>query len=292
NVYALRFLLLFLPLALMGLAIVFFQDQWFTLLIAGISIAALLSITPRIHVWSRRQRRVAEIRRGLTDLLDMLCMCLEGGMALLPSLRQARLHLREYPSLQKELRLIERQAEVGSLERALQQFARRLNLVEARQVASLLTRYQVLGGQSTRLLLEQADQFRIHRKQEATRIANRSPIWLTFPLVFCFAPSVLILLIGPALMQMDEFFNPREGTPNYLENSEQITAGQNFFGDEVQPGLPNFGQDPFAERGTGGDQNQATPTVSSGEEGLLGRVGDDLLLREFMPIEGTQIPQQ
>src|SRR5262249_42300362 len=97
----------------------------------------------------------------------------------------------------------------------------RIDTPEVRQVATLLTRGDSLGTTLSSSLLDQADHFRIARKQLATLQANRMPVFLTFPLLFCFAPAVLIILMSPALLQVSEFLNP-DNRNNPLANNETI----------------------------------------------------------------------
>jgi tight adherence protein C len=224
SVYAYRFLLLVFPLVCAGLLAVFSPpEQTWKILIGGGIVAATLSIIPRLYVWYRRKIRLAEINAGLADMLDMLSMCLGGGMSISASLDHVARNLMSYPSLADELQIMRRQAEVGSLRLALADWANRLDTPEVRQVASLLARGDYLGTSLSGSLLDQADHFRIARKQLATLQANRMPVLLTFPLLFCFAPAVLIILMSPALLQLSDFL----GNPsNPLANNDRIGTGQ------------------------------------------------------------------
>jgi tight adherence protein C len=130
-------------------------------------------------------------------------------------------NLTSYPALSEELHIMRRQADVGSLRMALADWASRIDTPEVRQVATLLTRGDSLGTSLSGSLLDQADHFRIARKQLATLHANRMPVFLTFPLLFCFAPAVLIILMSPAMLQISEFMNP-DNRNNPLANNETI----------------------------------------------------------------------
>jgi hypothetical protein len=48
-------------------------------------------------------------------------------------------------------------------------------------------------------------------------------VFLTFPLLFCFAPAVLIILMSPAMLQLSEFLNPNNAN-NPLANNETIST--------------------------------------------------------------------
>jgi tight adherence protein C len=226
SVYAFRFLFIAFPVIVAGILAVFSpSSQTFRILIAGGIVAAVLSITPRFYVFLRRQSRLREINAGLADMLDMLSMCLSGGMPLSASLDHVSKNLTDYPALAEELQIVKRQTEVGSLRTALADFANRIDTPEVRQVASLLTRGDYLGTSLSGSLLDQADHFRTTRKQVATLQSNRTPVLLTFPLLFCFAPAVLIVLMSPAFMQLSEFFDPTSGG-NPLIANEQIGTGE------------------------------------------------------------------
>ena len=226
SIYAYRFLLMTFPLFCAGLLAIFSpKEQTWKILIVGGLIATCLSIIPRLYVWYRRSVRVHEINAGLADMLDMLSMCLSGGMSISSSLDHVAKNLASYPSLAQELQIMRRQSDVGSLRAALSDWANRIDTPEVRQVATLLARGDSLGTSMTGTLQVQADHFRTARKQLATLQANRMPVWLTFPLLFCFAPAVLIILMAPSFMELSEFLSP-SNADNPLANNEVIETGR------------------------------------------------------------------
>jgi tight adherence protein C len=224
SVYAYRFLLMAFPLLCAGLlAVAAPREHLWRYLIGGGICAALLSIIPRLYVWQRRRTRLRQINGGLADMLDMLSMCLGGGMSISASLEHVAKNIGNYPALSEELLIMRRQAEVGSLRMALADWAVRIDTPEVRQVATLLARGDALGTTLSGSLMDQADHFRTAKKQLATLHANRMPVFLTFPLLFCFAPAVLIVLMTPAFLQLSEFLNPQNPN-NPLANNETIST--------------------------------------------------------------------
>jgi tight adherence protein C len=224
SVYAYRFLLLVFPLVCAGLlAIASPASQTWWIIGVGGAIAAALSIIPRLYVWYRRKIRLTQINSGLADMLDMLSMCLGGGMSISASLDHVAKNLASYPALSEELHIMRRQSDVGSLRIALADWANRIDTPEVRQVATLLTRGDALGTSLSGSLLDQADHFRVAKKQLATLQANRMPVFLTFPLLFCFAPAVLIILMTPAFLQISEFVDPNNPN-NPLANNNTIST--------------------------------------------------------------------
>ncbi len=212
SIYALRFVLLFLPVVATGLAAVLAPSEHsLSILVCGGLVSASMSAAPRLFVFFRRRARQEKIRRGLPDALDMLGMCIGGGLGVQHSLEQVARQLDHHPELAQELRILGKQAGVGGLETALADFTARVDIAEARHLGSVLTRNQRLGVQLAGSLLTHADQLRTARRQQATLVANRAPVKLIFPLMFCFAPAAIILLCAPAMIELKEFLAPTAG---------------------------------------------------------------------------------
>jgi tight adherence protein C len=227
TIYALRFVFLFVPLVVTGVWAVVAEpaDTW-KILAWGILTSAGLSVIPRLYVFFRRRRRMQRIRWGLPDTIDMLSMCTTGGLGLSESLEHVTGQMASYPELAQELTILRRQAEVGSLKQALVDFAARVDLPEVRQLTALLTRGSRLGTQLAGSLNEQADHLRTTRRQVATAQANKTPVKLVFPILFCFAPAALILLTGPALLELHDFLVPRQEVAEEAEPGEAFGTGQ------------------------------------------------------------------
>lgn len=225
SVYALRVVFLLIPLIITAaLLLIFPADFTFYFLIGGGIAGAVCSTIPRLYVWQTATTRCEEIRRGLPDMMDMISMCMQGGMPLSDSLYHVAKHLRNHPALSEELHIVRKQAEVGSLVPALNDFAARTDLPEVRQATSLMARSEQLGTQLSGSLNDQADHVRNTRKQLATQEANQAPVKLVFPLLLCFAPAALILLMSPAALELREFFSPENENNPLLENNTIDTA--------------------------------------------------------------------
>jgi tight adherence protein C len=210
TIYAMRFVCLILPMVVAGiLAVVAEADQTWKILFSGALAAAGLSSLPRLYVFFRRRRRVERIRRGLADTIDMLSMCTSGGLAIGESLEHVARQISAYPELAEELVILKRQAEVGSLKQALADLTARVDLPEIRQLATLLSRGTSLGTRLAGSLNEQADHLRTSRRQAATARANKTPVKMVLPVLFCFAPAALILLTAPAMLDLRDFLVPR-----------------------------------------------------------------------------------
>ncbi|MCE9546471.1 MAG: type II secretion system F family protein [Planctomycetia bacterium] len=224
TIYALRFVLLVVPLLIAGLLAVVEPVHALRIMLCGGAIAAALSIAPRLWVYFRRRARLAQIRQGLPDTMDMLAMCMDGGVSLSASLSQVAKRLDSYPAIAEELLIVKRQAEVSSLKRALADLSDRVELPEVRGLSALLARGDRLGTQLSGSLIEQSDHMRTQRRQRATMQANKTPVKLVLPLMFCFAPAALILLTGPAVLELKEMLAPSSGHGVFTENNKMDTS--------------------------------------------------------------------
>lgn len=225
TIYAARFVLLIVPMVVAGiLAVMAEAGQTWKILSLGALAAGGLSTVPRLYVFFRRRRRVERIRHGLADAIDMLSMCTSGGLAIGESLEHVANQISAYPEVAQELVILKRQAEVGSLKQALADLTARVDLPEIRQLATLLSRGTTLGTQLAGSLNEQADHLRTSRRQAATMRANKTPVKMVLPVLFCFAPAALILLIAPAMLELRDFLVPRA-----------VAA------DDTMPSTPTFG---------------------------------------------------
>ena len=225
-IYALRFVLLFVPLVIAGLLAVIEPQHAVRIMLCGGAVAATLSIAPRLWVFFRRRRRLAEIRQGLPDAMDMLAMCMDGGVGLSSSLEQVAKGLSSYPALAEELLILKRQAEVSSLKHGLKELAGRIELSEVRGLCALLSRSDRLGTALSGSLMDQSDHLRVQRRQRATLQANKTPVKLVMPLMFCFAPAALILLTGPAVMELKELLAPTSGRSIFNADEGLDTRGR------------------------------------------------------------------
>lgn len=242
SIYAARFVLLLVPMIVAGVfAVMADSDQTWQILFVGGMAAATLSILPRLYVFFRRRRRLLRIRRGLPDTIDMLSMCTSGGLGMSESLEHVAGQMAAYPELALELRILKRQAEVSSLKQALTDFTQRIDLPEVRQLTGLLTRGTRLGTQLAGSLNEQADHLRVARRQAATAQANKTPVKLVFPILFCFAPAALILLTAPAMLELRDFIVP----------TKQTTRGEVFGTGQIVEAIQAL------------DQSVAAPSVGS-----------------------------
>ena len=188
--------------------------------IATAVVASFAYAIPRFHLSVQARQRVARIQQDLPDALDMITMCVTGGLSLEAALeRVAQQFDSTHPDLAVELCFVHRQAKLGTLGQALRQFASRIDAPDVKSLTSVVSHAERLGTDVAAALYGYADGIRRRHRQRAEERANKTGIRMLFPLVLCLAPSVFLLLWGPALLQMRDFFTVERGDGGVLSQS-------------------------------------------------------------------------
>jgi tight adherence protein C len=182
------------------------QDLAIRVVIMGALVAAVAWALPRVILRGVVARRLHRISYGLPYALDMITMCTAGGI----TLRDALVHVGKeiylgHPDLAIELVILRQHAELNSLDFALRQFSERINIPEITAVAALVAHTHRLGVNAAAALQEYADIIRQKWRQEADERANSASVKLLFPLALCLMPSAMMLLWGPAALELTKF---------------------------------------------------------------------------------------
>jgi tight adherence protein C len=217
---ALRAVLVFVPLlAAAALAVFVEPSQIPGVAIGGAMIALMGYSLPRVYLNYLARVRTREVERGLPVALDLMTLGLSAGLTILAALRRVAHELKTaYPVLAYELEIVQQQAELRSLEHALQQLADRVRIPEVRNLALILVQSERLGTDIATALLEFSASFRATLKQRAEAQANKASFWMTFPTILCLWVSAGIILIGPMYY---EFWKRREQTQDLFKERIQ-----------------------------------------------------------------------
>lgn len=165
-------------------------------LVTGIGVAA-----PGRWVARRRRARRRALVRELPDLLDLLGICIESGMALDPALRLASDRLGGV--LGEEVGTALRDLSLGAPRRAAYRaLIERAGSPEMTRVVGALLQAEELGAPLSRALQGQADALRAGRRQEARERAARAAPKIQLVVAMVMVPAVLLLVLGVLLMEL------------------------------------------------------------------------------------------
>jgi tight adherence protein C len=159
---------------------------------------------PVFYVGRRATRRQSTIRKELSDILDLLVVCLESGLGVYQAIRivgrEAQQQGRE---LGNELSILSGEITAGSsLGQALRAMAERTGVDDARSLAAILIQSEKLGSQMAPALRASSDTLRTKRRLRAEEAAQKSTIKMLIPLVLFVLPAMMAVILGPAVVQV------------------------------------------------------------------------------------------
>ncbi|WP_420474698.1 type II secretion system F family protein [Noviherbaspirillum sp. ST9] len=157
-----------------------------------------------------RQRDIVD---HFPDALDLLTVCIEAGLALDAAVsRIAQEMSRSAPALSEELQLVTLELRAGgSKERALRNLAVRTGVEEVDGLVAMLIQAERFGTSIGASLRVHADTLRTRRRQKAEEAAAKVALKLLFPLIFCVFPAIMLVLLGPAMIQIRTVLFPAMG---------------------------------------------------------------------------------
>jgi tight adherence protein C len=179
-------------------------------LLAAAAVAAGVGmLLPDVWLDSRRRARQTNLRRALPDCLDMLVLCLEGGVSLTAAMQRVTEELQTaHPLLAGEMNIVQREIQLGmTAGEAIKKFAERCDLEDVRNLASVLLQSERFGAGVVKALRMHADTCRQERYQRAEEMAQKAAVKILFPTLLCIFPAIFIVILGPAAYQLADMYS-------------------------------------------------------------------------------------
>ena len=196
----------------------------FIVLVATLFVLIICYGLPRLYLQKIAADRVQRIEYGLPDALDLVAMCLTGGVPLRDSLERVGDELSlSHPDVAQEFDIISVQADAGSMRQALRQFAQRIDVPDIRSLSAIVGHTERLGTNVALAVKDYADNVRRARRHRAEEQANKMTVKMLFPVIFCLAPPVFILLCGPPILELREYFMEESNFPTDISAMPSLT---------------------------------------------------------------------
>lgn len=182
--------------------------SWNASVIGGLLAAGAGSLVPNLWLARAVARRRQELRRALPDLLDLMIVCLDGGMSLAKTLSRVGEELQiAHTALATELAVVQRDVELGStIDQALRRFAQRADFEGVRTLSTFVRETQRFGTRLTEALRVHAELLRTQREQAAEEMAQKANVKILLPTLLLILPAVFVVLAGPAIIQIQQAF--------------------------------------------------------------------------------------
>lgn len=197
-------LVLFLPafLIILGLISNFDVGRIVLYAICGLIFSIII---PVVILNGKKRRRQNEIIKSMPDMLDLLVVSVEAGLSFDAALLKVTEKMKCV--LSDELNNVMNEVRMGKTRKqSLKEMADRTGVDELISFIGAIIQADQLGVGIGNVLRVQAQAMRTLRKQKAEEKALKAPVKMLFPLIFCIFPSLLMLIMGPAIIQIIKIF--------------------------------------------------------------------------------------
>jgi tight adherence protein C len=145
-----------------------------------------------------------EHRSGFPDLMDLMVVCADAGLAMEASLDRIGRELGDsYPSLAANIHMTNLEIRAGiTVTEALEHLGDRLGLEEARSFATLIQQSDELGSSISDALRVYSDDMRHKRLSRAEEKAYGLPAKLSVPMMVCIFPVLFVVILLPVIVRM------------------------------------------------------------------------------------------
>ncbi len=173
---------------------------------AAFGLAAFALIAGPDAILNRQvEERQYQLRRSLPDIMDLLVISVEAGLGFEQALDKV---INNVPGpLSQEFARVLGEVRAGATRAdAMRQLDERTDVPEIRSFVLAILQADTFGVSIGRVLRSQADEMRIKRRQLAQERAQKAPVKMMVPMVFCVFPALFVVVLGPAIINIRETF--------------------------------------------------------------------------------------
>jgi tight adherence protein C len=180
--------------------------------VLAIWICGFVFFVPNVWLNGKIKERQQALERALPDAMDLLVTCVEAGLGLDAAMARVGQEMTlSSPILADELNqtFLEVQAGVPRAD-SFRRLAERTGVEDLRSLSAMLIQTEIFGTSVARALRIHSDGMRVKRMQQAEEKAAMVSVKMTIPLVLCILPSLIAVVMGPAIVMIAQSFG---GTP-------------------------------------------------------------------------------
>jgi len=173
----------------------------------GLVVAASVAgyMAPNMYLYQRAYDRAAQMQKALPDAIDLLTISVESGLGFDAAVAQVARNT-EGPLADEFARMLQEMQIGRGRTEALRSLADRTNLPDVRGFVSAMVQADAFGIPIGQVLRVQSSEIRVKKRQWAEEQAQKVPVKILIPLIFCVLPCLFIAVLGPAgITIMDNF---------------------------------------------------------------------------------------
>ena len=191
-------------------AALFNTRSLYSAVLAGMCGSLVGFILPQMVLNRWIRQRSERLRAGLATALDLMVLGLEAGQSLDAAFQQTARELRSpFPDLNAELTVVLHEISAGkSRADAFRNMAKRNDEIELRRLAQVFIDSERFGTSLAPALRTHTHYLRLRMRQKAREAARKVAVKLVFPVFFLIFPAMLLVTLGPAVLQIVSQLGP------------------------------------------------------------------------------------
>jgi tight adherence protein C len=180
--------------------------------VSALNLLMVLAVTlvayfvPELLLYSRGQERQEAIGLELADTLDQMTIAVEAGLGFESAMSRAGKNGKG-PLAEELVRTLQDIAVGQPRREAYLALAERTGAPDLRRFIGAVVQADAYGVSIADVLRTQAQEMRLKRRQRAEEKAMQIPVKVIFPLILCILPTLFIVLLGPAVMDIVDAFS-------------------------------------------------------------------------------------
>jgi tight adherence protein C len=163
-------------------------------------------MAPNFYLYQQAYDRAAVMQRALPDAIDLLTISVESGLGFDAAIAQVARNT-DGPLSEEFARMLQEMQIGRGRSDALRSMADRTNLPDLRGFVSAMVQADAFGIPVGQVLRVQSSEIRVKKRQWAEEQAQKVPVKILVPLIFCILPCLFIAVLGPAGISIMDSFN-------------------------------------------------------------------------------------
>lgn len=174
-------------------------------LVASVVFGGAIAFGPDLWLNRKVEDRQKGILRSLPDVLDLLTISVEAGLGFEQALDRVVSSV-PGPLTDEFARMLGESRSGASRADAMRALDERCQIPELRSFVLAIVQADQFGVSIGRVLRAQSEEMRIKRRQLAQEKAQKAPVKMLIPMVFCIFPALFCVVLGPAAINIKENF--------------------------------------------------------------------------------------
>ncbi len=181
------------------------KDKSYGSLLFSIFAIFLGFFIPDLLLQNKVLKRKEALADSLPDAIDMLQMCVSAGLAFPAAL--SKVAETQNGPVAEEFARVTAEVQLGQARsEALAAMAERTQEVNIQKFVGAMMQVDRFGIPVGNVLIEQSKEMRSARRERARERGQKVPVKILAPIMLCFLPTVLLIILGPAVISIMRAF--------------------------------------------------------------------------------------